>query len=181
VDRYVAKSPMAVFLSCLISVAVLLLLFLIALGIRFATRRGSSGELPGWAAKFRQLNLTMLTVVMWFVALLTTVAAVAPLLPAGTMGWLMWVLVGGLLLTVVGFAIPTFRMGMENTGGTDATPDDCWKGGLIYYNPADTALMVERRDGVGYTINLGNRLSWWVLGLMLLLVIGPLMLALGLK
>ena len=180
VDHYVAKSPMAVFLASLISAAVLLLMFLIALGIRFATRRGSSGEQPGWASKFRQLNLGMLTAVMWLVSLLTTVGAVAPLLPASAMGWLPWVIVVVLLLTVAGFAVPMIRMGMERTGGTDATPDECWKGGLIHYNPADTALMVERRDGVGFTINFGNRLSWWVIGLMLL-AIGPLMLSLGLK
>jgi uncharacterized membrane protein len=35
--------------------------------------------------------------------------------------------------------------------------------GLIYFNPADPSILVEKRFGVGYTINLGNRWAWAVL------------------
>jgi len=39
----------------------------------------------------------------------------------------------------------------------DATPDDAWKiGGLFYYNPSDPAVWVEKRVGLGYTLNIGN-------------------------
>ena len=46
----------------------------------------------------------------------------------------------------------------------DLTPDDCWKLGIFYYNPRDPALMVEKRFGIGYTLNFGNRLSWAFVG-----------------
>ena len=42
----------------------------------------------------------------------------------------------------------------------DRTPDNCWKWGMIYVNPDDPALFVEKRFGLGYTVNLGNRWSW---------------------
>jgi uncharacterized membrane protein len=180
-NRYVTKSPLAVFFTPLVSVLVLLLLVVIVLGIRFGTRRGTSGERAGWALRFRRLNLVMLTSILWFASLLTTVVAVAPLLPAGTMGWLMWVLTGAFLLTVAGFAVALTRMSMEPTDGTDATPDECWRGGIFYYNPADPAFMVESRDSMGFTFNFGNHLSWWFVVLLLTLVISALMLALGLK
>jgi uncharacterized membrane protein len=35
------------------------------------------------------------------------------------------------------------------------------KWGLIYYNPDDPALIVEKRIGIGWTLNLGNRWSWF--------------------
>jgi uncharacterized membrane protein len=36
-----------------------------------------------------------------------------------------------------------------------------WRGGgLFYYNPSDPALFVEKRFGVGYTFNFGNRRAW---------------------
>ena len=42
----------------------------------------------------------------------------------------------------------------------DRTPDAAWKLGQFYYNPADPALIVEKRFGLGYTLNFGNRWSW---------------------
>lgn len=58
----------------------------------------------------------------------------------------------------------------------DPTPNECWKGGMLYYNPNDAALFVQRRDSVGFTMNLGNRWSWVLSGFLLLLLLsGPLL------
>ena len=46
----------------------------------------------------------------------------------------------------------------------DRTDDRNWKWGLIYYNPADPALWIERRFGIGYTFNFARPSAWWVLG-----------------
>ena len=46
----------------------------------------------------------------------------------------------------------------------DATPDAGWKGGFVYYNADDPALLVERRMGIGWTLNMANRWSWLILG-----------------
>ncbi|WP_029191316.1 DUF5808 domain-containing protein [Paenibacillus elgii] len=43
----------------------------------------------------------------------------------------------------------------------DAGSDEYWKWGLFYVNRNDPALFVEKRGGVGITINLG-RLTGWV-------------------
>jgi uncharacterized membrane protein len=44
----------------------------------------------------------------------------------------------------------------------DTTPDSSWIFGRLYCNRADPALFVERRMGLGYTLNLGNPWSWLV-------------------
>jgi uncharacterized membrane protein len=57
--------------------------------------------------------------------------------------------------------------------GTDTgeiTPDACWHGDQFYYNPNDPALFVEKRIGIGVTINFGNPRSWIVLALTLLFI-----------
>jgi uncharacterized membrane protein len=54
----------------------------------------------------------------------------------------------------------------------DATADQYWIGGIIYRNPADPALFVERRLGVGYTLNLGNPMAWIVLVGLIVLAVG---------
>jgi uncharacterized membrane protein len=58
----------------------------------------------------------------------------------------------------------------------DPTPNECWKGGMIYYNPNDAALFVQRRDGIGFTVNLANRWSWAIYGSLLLVIAGPFLL-----
>jgi uncharacterized membrane protein len=45
----------------------------------------------------------------------------------------------------------------------DTTPDSSWLLGRLYVNRADPTLFVERRIGVGYTLNLGNPWSWLVM------------------
>jgi uncharacterized membrane protein len=45
----------------------------------------------------------------------------------------------------------------------DTTPDSCWIFGHLYFNRADPTLFVEKRMGLGYTLNLGNPVSWLVL------------------
>jgi uncharacterized membrane protein len=50
----------------------------------------------------------------------------------------------------------------------DHTPDACWKWGVFYFNPADPAILIEKRFGIGYTLNLGNRWSWGVLAVLIL-------------
>jgi uncharacterized membrane protein len=55
----------------------------------------------------------------------------------------------------------------------DPTPNECWRGGMVYYNPNDSALFVQRRDGMGFTVNLANRWSWAIYGSLLLVLAGP--------
>ncbi len=59
----------------------------------------------------------------------------------------------------------------------DPTPQECWKGGVIYYNPSDPVLFVEKRGGLGYTLNFANRWAWILLaGLALVVATGFLLL-----
>jgi uncharacterized membrane protein len=49
---------------------------------------------------------------------------------------------------------------MSNQSPTDNTPDECWSGGVFYYNPDDPAFLVEKRIGFGWTLNYANKWSW---------------------
>lgn len=46
--------------------------------------------------------------------------------------------------------------GEEDTGLTHRDDDRYWRGGLFYINREDHALLVPRRFGLGWTLNLGN-------------------------
>jgi uncharacterized membrane protein len=58
----------------------------------------------------------------------------------------------------------------------DTTPDSCWIFGHLYFNRADPTLFVEKRMGLGYTLNLGNPASWLVLIVFVLALSVPLVL-----
>jgi uncharacterized membrane protein len=68
----------------------------------------------------------------------------------------------------IGDGAPTRESGPQG----DRRPDSTWKLGLFYYNPDDPAVFIEKRLGIGYTINFGNRWTWVVL-----LVLAPLLVA----
>lgn len=55
----------------------------------------------------------------------------------------------------------------------DGTPDECWKLGFIYIHRKDPAVFVQRRFGIGYTLNLGNGWSWCLLAGMVLIILVP--------
>lgn len=79
------------------------------------------------------------------------------------------------LLLLIPALVYAYRESIKPRDPIDPTPNECWKGGIIYNNPEDAALFVQRRDGMGFTINFGNRWSWALLaGLVLVLASGPL-------
>lgn len=63
-----------------------------------------------------------------------------------------------------------------------ADEDDAWLGGILYYDPTDTRMMVANRVGMGTTVNLASRGGHILAGATLVLVLGTLLIgpALGL-
>ncbi|PZD96374.1 hypothetical protein DNH61_07625 [Paenibacillus sambharensis] len=74
------------------------------------------------------------------------------------------------LLTVAVIGAAGFRIqrkrGKEGADGQDHH----WKGGMLYYNPADPALIVEKRVGVGWTINFARPVSWLIIASFILTI-----------
>ena len=114
--------------------------------------------------RFLQANLWLMLIVQWITAGTFAFIAVMPLERIQPSGWVVGGLSAALTIVVVGFIIYMAKLQAEPSE-SDNTPDDCWCfGGQVYYNPDDPALMVEKRIGLGFTINFGNRLSWAFLG-----------------
>ena len=80
-----------------------------------------------------------------------------------TFDWALWLTVGVVVLILGGaiwLGISTgqggSRLGGNDQNVTDRMDDHYWKLGGIYANPNDPAIFVERRFGLGWTINVGN-------------------------
>lgn len=102
-------------------------------------------------------------------ALALTFGSVALRLP-GVLGIPVPWLVFGPLVLVIPAVVYAVHQSNKPSDPVDPTPNECWKGGMIYYNPNDAALFVQRRDGVGFTVNLANRWSWVLYGALALVV-----------
>ena len=172
-NRWSTKSHKSVY-GMLVFGACLQVFFLFILyAMQEGTRRSTAGSSR---MRFLQANLWLMLIVQWITASIFAFIALMPLEPVQPSGWVMGGLIAALLITVFGFVVYMAKLQAEPSE-SDNTPDDCWRfGGQVYYNPDDPALMVEKRIGLGFTINFGNKLSWLFLGFTAFIMVIPIFL-----
>jgi uncharacterized membrane protein len=176
-DRWAERTWRGVDGPLLAGCLVIALLHVLGYMILAASPRGRMADTAEWTARFRRANLRMIVGMGWTLAALFGVLALNPYLSRGNeLVVPTWLMLAAIIAVTAAFVWPIVRISQEPGSGSDGTPDECWKFGQIYYNPNDPALMVEKRFGVGYTINFGNRASWLLVGLLVLIVLVPLLL-----
>ena len=163
-DRWADRSWRTVCGPLLTGGLVMSFMFLVARAIVHGSPRGRVAGAEAWTARFRRANLLLLVAAVWVITATICFISLLPLLtPVGQPA-----LIAGLVPLVLGaslapFVVQLVRLTRDRTSATDGTPDECWKFGQIYINPNDPALVVEKRFGVGYTLNFGNHALWWIL------------------
>lgn len=107
------------------------------------------------------LSLLLAALRNWQVYRLAGIGSFLPLLPF---------MVGVVLLAATavrvgqgGSRLAGRRGGLGSATVIDRDDDQFWKGGLVYVNRDDPAIMVGNRFGFGWTFNLGNRSAWLVI------------------
>jgi uncharacterized membrane protein len=89
-----------------------------------------------------------------------------------------WVVALSPMAILIPLIIVVARKMSDPSDPLDATPNECWKADIFYYNPNDAVLFVEKREGLGYTFNFANPWSWVLLaGLVLVLASAPFVIA----
>lgn len=92
---------------------------------------------------------------------------------------------GSTLLIILGAFYLSFTMGQGgsrirtsfNKKGEeiDRDNDEHWKLGQFYYNPEDPAVFIEKRFGIGWTLNFGSKKGWIYIGILLIFIIASLL------
>ncbi|MGH9344448.1 MAG: DUF5808 domain-containing protein [Terriglobia bacterium] len=119
----------------------------------------------------RRVTLASMIAAEYMLALLLAAVAMKTFIQVPTS-----VIILGPLIFIVPVVVAMVRASAQPGDGPEITPEEAWKGGMIYYNPDDPALFVPKRFGAGYTLNFANRLSWvFVAGVVLIAVAAPLL------
>lgn len=171
-DAFTEKTPM----SAIMLPLTLLLLQIMYMGIQVGTKK-SGIKLSATstnASRLRQLTLRKYT--SWFMFLVNFLLTVMfsffqltmihPDLFSGTIMvatpliFLVVVLAG-----TIAFAVKVGRSDKVSIDGTeekitDFDEDSHWVGGLFYVNKNDPSIFVEKRFGVGWTLNFGNPIGY---------------------
>jgi len=147
-----------------------LLMLLMAFGILRRSPRGRVAANAAATSQFRRVMVEYTIVAAWAMAALLAALAVVPELPT----MLFMVIFPAI---AVPYILRLIRLGRASGGGGDGTPDECWKLGIIYFNPEDPAIFVEQRFGIGYTLNFANSATWIFGGIIVALSFSPLLLS----
>ena len=149
-NRWTDRSFRGVYGSLLFGGELVIWLFGFALAMWYGSRQSEP---------LRKPMVGFVLAVEWTLALTMAGVALGPLLrlPVAVIAF------GGMAIILLGLVYLVKRTN-DPRAPVDPTPNECWKGGMIYYNPNDAALFVARRDGIGFTSNMGNPWSWVMLG-----------------
>jgi len=130
--------------------------------------------------KERGKTLQRVLAVLTFVsAILMSILAVAPvvqLTPSG-ISWTVWGLTTASSLPVIWLVIDSVRQSRALTAtpadsGPQSPDDDhLWRWGIFYENREDPRVWVEKRNGVGLTVNIGRPAGMALMGVVALLVL----------
>jgi uncharacterized membrane protein len=184
-DRWAPRSLGTVFLPVLAAAVILLALTLILYGMAHWLRPIYAGGLQGQhESRYRRTASTVLLVMEYWIAVLFSWLAIRPLLPASLQRppAAIGMLAG--LIAVAGTAVLMWlgqggsrissprRPDSDSTRPVgDRTEDRFWKLGVFYFNRNDPSVMVERRFGIGYTVNFAHPVAWVIILLPVLALI----------
>lgn len=169
---------------------VLLVMQLMFLGINVGTKKSGIklSATSTSASRMRQLTLRKYSSwFMFFVSFLITIMfsffqlqTIHPNLFAGTtmvaapLLFLAVVLIGTIAFSVKVGRSDKFTNEVLEENITDYDEDSHWVGGLFYFNKNDPSIFVEKRFGIGWTLNFANPLGY-------IIFIGPLVVILVLS
>lgn len=190
-DRWVARSFGSVFAQPLLGVVICALMVLTGVGVvRWSRRVDAQPARAAQETRFRRTFALALVLLEVALAVLFSWISLAPLRGDALLTWhyfalllLVFAVAAVAVVLLARRRLEAARVPTEEeqpTGGEltvgDRTPDTCWKLGMFYVNRADTALFVEKRFGLGYTINFGNPWAWAAIAVLAALIAGSILL-----
>ncbi len=180
------RTPMGVYGPLLLGSAILALIWASSYAVRHGAHSVRAPAFGAVAHDFSHRMGNFLLILEFFLAIIFSSVGLLPLTGSPGVALVLIATVAMLLALILIIAWPAkgraqYASSMPVPTGKslgDGMPDQYWKFGMFYYNRDDAALFVEKRFGIGYTLNFGHASAWVIMALILLILLIPL--ALGL-
>ena len=178
VDSAVPKSWNTVFFPIYMQVIMSALMSVIFLAVRRAPGavRGNPNAEPNYPVFRRKLSGVLLCVGV-LTTLLFTIIELSYIKNLSGISNLIPIMPAIILIPCILVFYYYFKYSRKQKAtGTILDDDSKWKLGMFYVNPKDPAIFVEKRVGIGTTLNLGHPLAWLVIvGLIAIIVFSTMM------
>ena len=151
-NGWTLRSDPSLYLPIILGVPIIVLM----LGVAYFVRSMPAAD----RQRAQEIMLPTLAALGWTLSALFCALMLLSLHPRPQ---LILLVVAGDLAGVMSIVVWMIRRAMRTQGCEryDSTPDAGWRaGGLVYYNPADFAVMVPQRFGWGWTLNYARRAAW---------------------
>lgn len=188
VDRYAAKSMETILMMPIMLIILALVFFAIYYAILHAKNQSAGGDIEEGLKNDLAFKVIISKVVFFVGLLITLIFGISQLSMLGIIG--INITFTAPIILVMIFALVTYlivkvgqsgsRMGSSKSTQSKAVAEDDshWILGAIYFNKDDPSIFVEKQFGMGYTINVGNKIGWMVVIAIIALIAGSLVLPL---
>ncbi|MDA3846941.1 MAG: DUF5808 domain-containing protein [Vallitaleaceae bacterium] len=181
-DTMMAKEK-AIFLLPGSQIGMTLIMFFVHIAINSAKVTIDPGNKEASANRHRIFRKRM-ALILYFIGLITIITLfVTQLYVVGIIKNPQIIIVVPIVLMLIifvvlgAFVITTgqsgWKINQHNEPSKKIIRDDdrYYKLGIIYFNPKDPSLFVEKRFGIGWTFNFGNPISWIILVVIILIMV----------
>jgi len=176
------RTPIGVYGPLLLGAAIIAIVAASGYAARHASRAVRTPIASAIAHDFSYRMAIFLLALEFFLAVIFSFVGLLPLI--GSPGIKAIVIAVIVFLVALMFLIAWAAKGREEqasklparaSASAGAAPDQVWRFGVFYYNRDDAALFVEKRFGIGYTLNFAHPSAWICMILALLLPVAILL------
>lgn len=126
--------------------------------LRFGARDSDWAADPARSRRYRAYSGLVNTLIFGFIGLNGCVLLLVP--PTRIFVFFAFSLSAQLVVTAIAFRLRRWLKRNTVETSSDPMPDDTWKWGQFYFNPADPALVVPARSDVGFSPNFARPSVW---------------------
>jgi len=181
-----ARTVVGVYGPLLLGAAIIALIAISSSAISRLRGSARAAGTSSVASDFAHRISIFLLIVEYFLAAIFSLVGFLPL--TGSPGVMPVLIVTGAFLLALIFLIAWSAKAQGQSAARGAAPiampsgsgvpEEHWKFGVFYFNKDDSALLVEKRVGIGYTLNFAHASAWICMAVVLLLPVAILLLAL---
>ncbi|TGE31081.1 DUF5808 domain-containing protein [Desulfosporosinus sp. Sb-LF] len=187
VDRYATKSISNLLMMPLTQVLMALIFFVIYYAILKAKNQSGGGDIEEGLKKDRAFKAIMSKFLFLMGLAVMILFSIIQLSTLGLVGVSVTIAAPIVLLVVIfaaiAYLVVKVGQGGSRLGGSKginskvvAEDDNHWILGLIYYNKDDPSIFVEKRFGMGYTVNFGSLVGKIIIVALIIVIAGSLVL-----